>query len=447
MVQVTRVHNVANTVSVFLNQGDGTFGIRSDYNIGINTLDSPTIGDLDGDGYLDLVTNGQGGSGLKVWLNNRNGTFGTATTYSTTGSLAYGSAVLADINGDNRLDVLFGGTFDNLTHVRLNNGNGTFGTASTYNAGGATYATPSLGDLNGDGLLDLVQANRGTGVAVRLNQGDGTFGARSDYSPIPIPTQNTSTILADLNNDGRPDMVQNAGTNVSVLFNQGNGTFGATQILPHGGANSSSSVADLNGDGWLDIVQSDSGNNWVSVFMNQRNGTFGTRSDYAVGTTPTGSSTIADVNLDGRPDIVQSNSASGTVSVLTNQGDGTFNSNQAVTRLIFSDSRGMNLINHINLRSQSTARAAMDVLDSRMSRIAQQQGVFGGVESRLAAAQSVVSSAVINYRSANSRIKDTDVAEDSATLVRTQMLQQAGAAVLAQANVQPQIALRLLQGS
>jgi flagellin len=80
-----------------------------------------------------------------------------------------------------------------------------------------------------------------------------------------------------------------------------------------------------------------------------------------------------------------------------------------------------------------------------MERISRQQGVYGSVEARLKSAASVLSSTIINYRAAESRIKDTDVAEDSAALMRLNILKQVGSAVLAQANLEPQIALRLLQ--
>ena len=390
----------------------------------------------------DIINSGSAGDGSGVG----SGTFGATTNYGV-GSTPWGAATLADLNGDGLPDIVQSNYFGGTVSVLLNQENGTFGAETEYGVGSSPQSAATLADLNGDGRPDIVQSNYGGGtVSVLLNQGDGTFGASTDYTVGSYP-QGAAT-LADLNGDGRPDIVQsnhNSGT-VSVLLNQGNGTFGAsTDYTVGSGPQSAATLADLNGDGRPDIVQSNSLGSSVSVLLNQGNGTFGASTDYTVGSGPAGAATLADLNGDGRPDIVQSNYGSDTVSVLLNQGGGTpVNATPAVTRLIFGDARGMTQVNQVNLTTQQLARDSMSMLDSRLDRLSAQQGVFGSMESRLAAASQVISASIENFRAAESRITDVDIAQESANLVRLQILQRGAATVLAQANQQPLVALQLL---
>lgn len=97
------------------------------------------------------------------------------------------------------------------------------------------------------------------------------------------------------------------------------------------------------------------------------------------------------------------------------------------------------------LYSQSAARAALEAVNSAISSLATSRGALGALESRLQATISNLSIARENYASAESRIKDVDIAEEAANLARLSVLQQAGAAILAQANQSPQLALQLLR--
>ena len=95
--------------------------------------------------------------------------------------------------------------------------------------------------------------------------------------------------------------------------------------------------------------------------------------------------------------------------------------------------------------AQSASRNALDAVNSAIASLATQRGLLGATESRLNVAINNLTVARENYASAESRIRDTDVAQEAAQLTRMGILQQAGAAVLAQANQQPQLALTLLR--
>jgi flagellin len=99
-----------------------------------------------------------------------------------------------------------------------------------------------------------------------------------------------------------------------------------------------------------------------------------------------------------------------------------------------------------DLESQSAARLALDAINSAIVSITRNRGTLGAAESRLDTAINNLQVARENFGAAENRIRDVDVAFEAAELTRLSILQQAGTAILAQANQQPQLALRLLQG-
>lgn len=96
--------------------------------------------------------------------------------------------------------------------------------------------------------------------------------------------------------------------------------------------------------------------------------------------------------------------------------------------------------------SQSAARLTIDAINSAITSVTRNRGTLGAAEARLEVAVNNLQVARENFKAAESRIRDVDVAQESAELTRLNILQQAGAAVLAQANAQPQLALQLLNG-
>jgi flagellin len=96
--------------------------------------------------------------------------------------------------------------------------------------------------------------------------------------------------------------------------------------------------------------------------------------------------------------------------------------------------------------AQSASRAALEAISSALVSINRNRGNLGALESRLEVSISNLQVARENFKAAESRIRDVDVAQEATELTRLNILQQAGAAVLAQANQQPQLALQLLRG-
>jgi hypothetical protein len=245
----------------------------------------------------------------------------------------------ADLTGDGIPDLIAtnSGTPTNpgdTVSVLLGNGDGTFGPQRTYTVGSQPYAV-AVADVNGDGKPDLIVANSGSDtVSVLLGNGDGTFQDSPSYlaqHTFKVGSQPNDVAMADLTGDGKVDLiVANSGSNkVSVLLGNGDGTFQPQQIYPVGYQPFAVAVADLNGDGKPDLVVSNISGGTASILLGNGDGTFGPQKTYTVGDKPTGV-VLADLTGDGKLDLITDNLGSDNVSVLLGNGDGTFGSQQTI---------------------------------------------------------------------------------------------------------------------
>jgi hypothetical protein len=140
------------------------------------------------------------------------------------------------------------------------------------------------GDFNGDGIPDLavVSSDFQSHVYVLLGIGDGTFHAPAAYA---IGEYTGFVTVADVNNDGHPDIIvaNTFSGNVGVLLGNANGTFGAETTFPVGSGPSSVAVGDVNGDGIPDLIVANTGDNTISVLLGDGTGHFATQVTYSVG--------------------------------------------------------------------------------------------------------------------------------------------------------------------
>jgi hypothetical protein len=276
----------APVLAVLAGVGDGTFAtqaIRTALSGPSSTQDVLALaaGDVNGDGKGDVVfAYGLTGSGetptLAVSLGNGDGSFQAPQNYASPGSVASNgfastttrTLLLTDVNGDGKPDIVFiaspDGSISAATglYVMLNNGNGSFAAAQPIDA--EPYMSYlAAEDLNGDGHTDLVVTSIGVpggspnGAAyLYLGKGNGTFQAATSLNPgSPYPN---AVAIADMNGDGKPDLVF-AGTDsasngsVTVLLGNGDGTFQAGVNSAAAGTNGLV-VIDFNGDGKPDVV-------------------------------------------------------------------------------------------------------------------------------------------------------------------------------------------------
>ncbi len=308
--------NVGATVSVLHNNGDGTFAAQRTYPVGVRPREL-ALGNLNGDGFVDIVTANYDSGNVTVLLGNGDGSFVDQAAYvAGDGPLAF-----EDLNGDRFLDIVTANWGRDNVSVLLGNGDGTFADQTTFAVGDGPRS-PLLEDLNGDGFLDIVTANWSSNVSVLLGNGDGTFAGQVTYAVGRWPR---APALEDLNRDGFLDIVTANGNsdNVSVLLGNGDGTFAGQAIYAVGDHPVVLVLEDLSRDGFVDIVTANRSSDNVSVLLGNGDGTFAGQMTYAVGDSPI-SLALKDLNRDGFVDIVTPNSYSDNVSVLLGNGDGTF---------------------------------------------------------------------------------------------------------------------------
>ncbi len=265
--------------------------------------------------------------------------------------------VLADVNHDGNLDMVVANEAgqangDGSLGVLLGNGDGTFQPVVAYDSGGLYAASIAVADVNGDGKPDIIVANfcnaacsenEEGSVGVLLGNGDGTF------QPVVTYGSGASDALgvavADLNSDGKPDIVvtncnsgelacwEGSGI-VGVLLGNGDGTYqpvvtySLSLLFDLAGADGVA-IADVNQDGIPDLVvgTGDPGSGLggvLAILLGNGDGTFRPGNVYQAGAySPTLAPVVADVNGDGIPDLVAVNPAE-TVEVLLGMGGGLF---------------------------------------------------------------------------------------------------------------------------
>ena len=353
-----------------------SFGPASLYR-GYGPPTDATLADVNKDGRMDIIANGEGytSGSVNILLGQTNG-FAPVQNIPTSGAAPSRGVAVGDINGDGWLDIVSAASsnlltlglvrgsstgFGQVTEYPVNSMPGTLGVAvndtdgngyadvvflqsSPYGrvvfapgqasglvlgssglSGGSLNPTSlALADMNGDGRPDIVTSNGDQKIEVWL-RGTQYFSSSPTYS-IWIPTVPGGIALGDVDADGRPDIVvgsKSAGSAVGVMLGQPTGFAPITYYATGGNVSSSIALGDVNGDGRKDIVTGNYGSGTVSVLVSQPTG-FAPAQTYSFGRYTASSFiykgvAVGDVNNDNRPDIVVANNYS-DVAVLLNTG-------------------------------------------------------------------------------------------------------------------------------
>jgi hypothetical protein len=318
-----------NTVSVLLGDGTGKFAEAkgSPFSAG-NSPNDICVFDLNGDGRPDLVFANHDAKYLTVLLGDGHGAFRPAPGSPVTvlsRPHTHGVSV-GEFNGDGKPDLVTDSWGENKVTVVFGDGRGGFSSPGVqFGVGKRPYEKVRVADLNGDGHADIITTNLdGDNITVLLGDGKGGF-AEAPGSPFPAGKTPFGLAIADLNGDGKFDLAvvnysghadQPANDGVTILIGDGKAGFRimAGSPFPTGHAPAGIAVGDVNGDGIPDVVTNNLASNDVSVLLGGK-GTFRPTPPIAVGNKPYGVA-VADLNGDGKADIVVANSADNTISVI-----------------------------------------------------------------------------------------------------------------------------------
>ena len=275
----------SNTVSIFLGNGDGTFGSRNTVTVGSNPT-SMAVLDFNRDGKLDLAVTNYNSNTVSLLAGNGSGGFSAAQTVPVA---AYPSCIgVADLNGDDRADLVVT-SFSNSVSVILGGATGTFGSATTYSTssprGTVSFCSVALGYFSGHDTLDIAAASMDSTVYVFRGNGNGTFSSSTInwFSGIYKPV---SIVASDFNNDGNTDfaVANNTQGTVTIRLGDGTGSFASpiTVTVPASSTNGIT-VADINGDGLPDFIVNSYGDGSAYIVKNNGSGSFSYLSTTTVG--------------------------------------------------------------------------------------------------------------------------------------------------------------------
>jgi hypothetical protein len=324
-----------------------TFAPKVDLNTG-NDPREVSIGDINGDGKLDLATANLNPSNTNLQSSTTSILINTTPTGATTPTFAPKvdfttgfwsiSVSIGDINGDGKPDVAVANFFSDTISILINTTptgatTPTFAPKVDLNTGDRPRSV-RIGDFNGDGSPDVAVANRYSNTTSILLNTTPTGATTPTFAPkVDLNTGDrpNSVSIGDFNGDGSPDVAvaNNFSDTTSILLNTTptgatTPTFAPKVDLNTGREPRSVSIGDFNGDGKLDVAVANNGffSYSTSILLNttptgSTTPTFAPKVDFPIGTRPY-SVSIGDFNLDGKPDVATANQFSDTTSILLN---------------------------------------------------------------------------------------------------------------------------------
>jgi FG-GAP-like repeat len=312
-------------ISVLINLGDGTFLDPVNISTGKGGPQDVVLGDFDGDTNLDAVISQPATGGISFLKGNGAGGFAAPVVTATPKFKPFALAT-GDIDGDTDLDLVATSRGTNSVGVFLGNGAGALAFGAPIKLLGKNPSDVALGDFNNDGDLDVVTANAASNnISFLPGNGTGTLGAEVRFA---AGLRSSSLAVADLDNDGNLDVAVSNEVSRFVTVLLGNGAVpAATQFAPQlhvavPGLHQSTSIVtgDFDGDGVIDLGLGNRVGNKFTVLRGLGAGAYSQPYEFDLGKDPiggfTGGTAIADFNNDGLLDIVATSLARNDIRVL-----------------------------------------------------------------------------------------------------------------------------------
>jgi hypothetical protein len=207
-LDIAVANNAANNIGVFLGYSSEPFAGIIPYATGDGSQPhTVVIGDLDNDGWSDIVVANYGTDNVGVLLGHRNAIFDPIITYPTGNGSAPYSVAVVDFNDDTYLDIVVTNSETDSITILFGYGNGSFEIGVTYSTGARSRPyTVAIGDFNNDNISDIAVANSGTSnIFLLYGYGNGTFGNETSYS-LGYGYLPYSIAVQDLNQDNWMDI-------------------------------------------------------------------------------------------------------------------------------------------------------------------------------------------------------------------------------------------------
>ena len=227
----------------------------------------------------------------------------------------------ADLNGDRRLDLVYGSAFTDSVYYALRNSANTGYETPVQRPSTGHKDTVAVADFTGDGQPDIVATNDNfPSFDLWVQKDDGTFTPAPD-SPFAVGGRAIGMALADFNGDRRPDVAVGDNTNdtVDVFLGQGGGDFALERSYPSGDGPVGVEAGDFNFDGRPDLAIANQAGLRVTVLLRTPGGFVGDRSSPIVTNQAATGIAIADFDADKRQDLAVANLDSSTLSILLNR--------------------------------------------------------------------------------------------------------------------------------